>query len=274
MVHDLAVPSPRVRRKRTARRREILSAALGLVESRGLDGLTIKLVAEELDYTVGALYRYFPSKSALVGALQRETVERIDALHGECIALCSELTDSAGKDSAWAALAPAVATVSLYSGYALRSPGPFGLLSISLGDPRHLIDDDDARAVLDAAAPIFARIGESLDRAVAEGALEPGDGMDRAILLWASLHGVVQLAKLRRVGSERIDTDRLTPHLVEGLLCGWGAAPEAVRESHAQVGNAEIVERVLGRDQQEPSAGGEPSARNEPSARQEDRRKT
>ena len=63
--------SPRVERKRQARKRDILRRALTLATTEGDDVLTVGRLAEELDYTPGALYRYFPSKDALVAEVQR-----------------------------------------------------------------------------------------------------------------------------------------------------------------------------------------------------------
>jgi AcrR family transcriptional regulator len=233
MVHSLESPSsPRVERKREARRREIMAAALGLVESGGLDGLTVKLLADELDYAVGALYRYFPSKSALVGELQRHVVGLLDELHQDQREHWRRLAGrGAPPPPGSAPLVPLAATAALYLHYAAASPGAFGLLALSLANPRRLIEDERAEAVIDAAQPIFERIAGDLEAAADAGALQPGPALDRAVVLWASLHGVAQLHKLTGLRPERIDDARLTRGLLEALLVGWGAAPERVREA-------------------------------------------
>lgn len=56
----------------------ILEAAAQLLERDGLEGFTTNAVAERAGVSIGALYRYFPNKRALVHAL----AERESALHG------------------------------------------------------------------------------------------------------------------------------------------------------------------------------------------------
>lgn len=53
----------------TSRQQEILDRVLDLVTEVGLAGLTTKRIAERVGFTEGAIYRHFPTKSALVLAL-------------------------------------------------------------------------------------------------------------------------------------------------------------------------------------------------------------
>ena len=57
--------TPKGRRTRDA----ILKAARKIVRDEGIDGLTLRKVAAEIDYTATAIYEYFSGKEALVGAL-------------------------------------------------------------------------------------------------------------------------------------------------------------------------------------------------------------
>lgn len=54
---------------RTPRQEELLDAALDLAREVGLGGLTVRRLAERVGFTEAALYRHFPSKSALLQAL-------------------------------------------------------------------------------------------------------------------------------------------------------------------------------------------------------------
>jgi AcrR family transcriptional regulator len=51
------------------RREEILRVALGLFASKGIDGTGLREIAERIGVSQPALYHYFPSKEALVGAV-------------------------------------------------------------------------------------------------------------------------------------------------------------------------------------------------------------
>ena len=69
--------STRRARRRAARRQEIVDAAMQLVLEDGLDGLTIARLAKEVDAAVGAIYRYFDGKEAVIVELQLLAVQRL-----------------------------------------------------------------------------------------------------------------------------------------------------------------------------------------------------
>ena len=56
-------------RERDRHREEILDAALRVLSSRGMDGLTIEAVAREAEFAVGSIYRHFASKEEMVESL-------------------------------------------------------------------------------------------------------------------------------------------------------------------------------------------------------------
>ncbi len=55
--------------KRGLTTEEVVVAAMGIADREGLAALTMQAVAKELGFTTMALYRYFPSKDALVDAI-------------------------------------------------------------------------------------------------------------------------------------------------------------------------------------------------------------
>lgn len=58
-------------------RAEILTTAIGVVRATGLEGFTLRVLAEELGVTQMALYRYFPSKDALLEAMLVHALEPV-----------------------------------------------------------------------------------------------------------------------------------------------------------------------------------------------------
>jgi AcrR family transcriptional regulator len=241
------IPRPRDRR-RAARTTEILSLALQQIENRGLDGLTLQSIADKLDYTVAALYRYFPSKDALIGELQRRVVAVLDRKLAETEEQCREAIPSLApkQRETTGPLVPIAAAGVFYSGLAHSAPEAFGLLAISLGDPRRLIDDAHARAVVDTARPMLARIAEHAERAVEAGALASGNASDRAVMLWGAVHGVAQLGKLSRLDPQMLAPERLCTTLVQSLLVGWGARPESAEHAITLVREARLGDPSVG----------------------------
>jgi len=67
-------------------RQQILQAAQEVLRTHGLEQLSLRLIAEQLDVTAATLYRYFDSKDAIVTTLVgearqrlRETMEQVPA---------------------------------------------------------------------------------------------------------------------------------------------------------------------------------------------------
>ncbi|URN95665.1 MAG: TetR family transcriptional regulator [Candidatus Pristimantibacillus lignocellulolyticus] len=56
------------------KREDILSAALNLFASRGYDGTTVPMIAEQANVGAGTIYRYFESKEQLVNDLFQQWV--------------------------------------------------------------------------------------------------------------------------------------------------------------------------------------------------------
>lgn len=80
-IPDQAVPEPKLarrpRRRLTAqdRENEIVQAAIGFFAKQGFEGST-KLLAAELGMAQGLLYRYFPTKEALISRVYSEMFSR------------------------------------------------------------------------------------------------------------------------------------------------------------------------------------------------------
>jgi AcrR family transcriptional regulator len=57
-------------RRRAQTRRDILDNAHQMLIAHGLEGISIRALADRIDYTPGALYKYFPSKEALIDTVR------------------------------------------------------------------------------------------------------------------------------------------------------------------------------------------------------------
>jgi len=65
-----ASPAPRPRLDSEARRRRIVDAALPLFARKGFAGTTTKQIAEAAEVSEALLFKHFPTKAALYGAIQ------------------------------------------------------------------------------------------------------------------------------------------------------------------------------------------------------------
>jgi len=197
------------------------------VAGGGLEALTINGLARAVDYTPGALYRYFPSRDALVVALQLEVLQG----WGTQVARVRERCVAAPVAGATAALLAPLAMGTLYRELSVAEPARYALVSAMLGDPRRIVADDVAAPAVAPMLTLVGQIGDTLHAAESI-ALEAGDAWSRAIQLVSAIQGVLQLRKLERL-TPGLDADQLAHGVVRTLLLGWGADRDALGDAEA-----------------------------------------
>jgi AcrR family transcriptional regulator len=219
--------SPRSRRNLQQRER-IVAAALTLVGEHSVDALTMARLAEDVDLTAGALYRYFGSKDELIVELQLRTITRIHELfraHRRVVAAMLPRT------VALASLCEIAAAATFYLGFAEHEGSSFRMLALTIADPRPLVADVYAKSLAAPLAQLIAEVGDLFDAAVDAEAIAGGNAAERTVVLWTALHGITLAHKLDRLssrGAGAFAAPRLSGELVRALLVGWGAAPSAV----------------------------------------------
>ncbi|RMH41248.1 MAG: TetR/AcrR family transcriptional regulator [Deltaproteobacteria bacterium] len=243
MFHESA--SRRTERRRRARRDQIVDAALALAADRGIDGVTIGALAEALDYTPGALYRYFPSKEALFEALEARAIDEMAEHVAGALAGVAAAARAAAVPAAASAVARVLAAADAYVAVAELRPHAAGLVGQLLGTPRQVLGDAAAARVAPAVARLVGAVAGAVADAAASGALTPGDARARTADLWAAVHGAVSLGKLARfdrlaadAGAELgglFDARARAASLSRALLSGWGAAQDVVDRASAVV---------------------------------------
>jgi hypothetical protein len=75
---------------------------------------------------------------------------------------------------------------------------------------------------------LVAAVSGTIDAAVAEGGLRPGDGLGRAILWLMAFGGVFVADDLEQYVPGVLGEGRLLRRLNADLMAGWGLAPEVV----------------------------------------------
>ena len=181
------------------------------VQEVGLEGLSINKLAHALDYTPGALYRYFPSKDALVLTLIEEVVADVSV----------ELASSVeGLDP----LEQIRACIAVWTRFARSSPERFGLIASTFSAARALLSADIvAEQAIASMMRGLAPLRNALSEAAESGLLSDGEALDRTLILFASVNGLLMLRKQAQRAPQLIDLDRLTSTLVETLLLGWAS---------------------------------------------------
>ena len=196
-----------------------MDAALGIVLEVGYDALAIKDVADAADYTPGALYRYFPSKDALLAGTVAHLVEKLGGALAEL-----DGAEMHAVDSESAPLAAITRLCAAYREFSHREPNAYGLLATMLADQRILLPDaDDAQTLFGAVERALTPLARRIAEAQVAGAIDEGDLRRRAALLFSSLHGTLQLWKGARVDADTLHPRALADELIASLLIGFGA---------------------------------------------------
>lgn len=230
MTHALPALQPRARRRK-ANIRRILESATALIAQQGVEALSIKKVADAADYTPGALYRYFPSKEALLAGVLAEIIE----------GLTDSLAAAVERTQGHPPLAGIMAQLLTYRAFARTEPHRFALLARAYGDPRVLLEDlETARVVLEAMLGALGPLAQGLEACVTAGQLHPGPAPERASLLYAGIQGVLMLRKQERHSGGIIDVDRGVVELTRAMLQGWGAPAAAVQSALTLVESIEL----------------------------------
>jgi AcrR family transcriptional regulator len=226
-------------KRREATIERIVERAMHLLETEGFEALTIQRLAKELDYAVGALYRYFRSKDALLVALLHRVMDRmgedmaaglewIDNERAHRLAIAGEPPDTPLTESE--GLLRLIVVSNVYVGFAQGRPTEYGLISTLIGDPREFLATEAAAPIFPALVRLQLMLTAVINDAVQAGALARGDARERGVILWSAMQGVLQLRKLGRFGVAGVELARLVPIALRTLLLGWGARLELVDE--------------------------------------------
>ena len=207
-------------RRHDARRSEFLAAARAVAEQDGLDALTIKGLARRLDCAVGTMYTYFPSKGALLAALQADAIERLAAVYDGAADRLEDLVADLGDDGR--ALARLVAFGRFILVAERRMPEEFHLQQQLLA-AAGVADADHVDEVIPVAFALLARPQGLIEDGVARGVLAPGESFDRTVSWVAAVNGVLTLDGIQHPGAGLFDTGLLADRLTLDLLVGWGA---------------------------------------------------
>jgi AcrR family transcriptional regulator len=218
----------RVEQKRAMRSEAILEKALEVLGAEGPDAVTLQRVASELGYVTTALYRYFPSKDAMLAAMQRRVIGEV---HGH---LRDELARFQGEEArrrappTVGALADLLRVAEVYLRLPGVMPGHHRLIALVLGDPRRLLTEEASRQAAPPLAGLLGRVTALLGAASEGGALATGDGVERTLVLWSALQGALLMEKLTRVTPTMTGALALGRASTEALLLGWGAPAAAL----------------------------------------------
>jgi len=182
----------------------IVAAARASLEKGGIDQLSLRAVARDLDVTAPALYGYVTDRYDLLAAVATDHFEALVARF-EAVEATDPVDRIRGLSRA-------------YVDHALSAPALFPLLFRYPPKPVPGVD------VFPPAARAFEVASNATDAAIEAGLLAPRDRELASMTMWAAIHGVAEVLLLGFSSSEA-DTQRLIDSVIETVLIGQGAHP-------------------------------------------------
>ncbi len=234
----MKTPPTRREQEREARIAWILKNAMELVMDEGLEGLTTPALAQKLDYTVGAMYRYFPSKEALVAALHVHTAEFFySAFFTSLEHTMARYENGVGKkaDEKTTALFRLLTLFAIYRELADAYPVHFQMIAVLLSRDPSWLSPEDQQKVSTTVLPRLAQLLTYFQHAEKTGALSKGDTPTRLMTAWTSLHGVLGAARLHRQHPQLVNPQAMFRELMTGLTTAWGADEKALAAAQFQL---------------------------------------
>lgn len=211
-------------RERTELRRKILDAARELFMSEGYDRVTMRRIADAIEYSPTAIYLHFEDKDALVRALcGAEFAQLLAALPARVPADPVEAIRELGL---------------AYARFGLAHPNHYRFMFMT--DKRqHHVSDEGEQA--------FGLLRAAVERAVAAGRFRAEEVDTTAQVLWASLHGVCAL--LVTYQPDQFPHVPAAPDLiervVENAIRGFLAEPDRPRPEVAKAERFSSRERRI-----------------------------
>ncbi|HEY3737819.1 MAG TPA: TetR/AcrR family transcriptional regulator [Jatrophihabitans sp.] len=191
-------------------RADIIAAVKDLlIETDGVEAVSIRAVAQRVGVTAPSIYLHFADKDALIDAVVSDVFAELDA------AIASA---AAGVSTPLARL---LAEGVAYVRWAVEHPEHYRVAVMQTDHTPPDVDD-----VIREGA--FARLMETVQECIAAGIFPPGDPLPLALELWTSAHGVAALVIAKpyipwgdvETLARRALTAAGLGHAVEGLFGG------------------------------------------------------
>jgi AcrR family transcriptional regulator len=218
---DGSAPTParqRRERERAAARRAILSAARGVGRREGWDAVTMRRLADEIEYSANFAYRYFTGRDDILLALVRDGFTRLR----EAMTAAGRQQVPASSDDTSRAEAAVRQAGHAYLEFALDESDLYQLM-YGLGGVRVPSTDtwEEGKAVGEVLSGLLAAAGDQ----------QPGQ---HVLQLWATAHGLIALRVVGRVEVDRAALHALLDDALSDCLARVLPAPATPRPSSCQ----------------------------------------
>jgi AcrR family transcriptional regulator len=203
----MGVKERRIREKESLRE-EILAAARDIFVHEGYDGLSMRRVADKIEYSPTAIYLHFKDKSELVFSLCQESFARLNQQ------MQSLLNDEADP---MARLRKGLRT---YVDFGLRNPWHYLVAFVVPHDHSDPSEYERYTSAESNGMQAFAVLQGSVEECVQRGLLKRVDANVASRTLWAAVHGITSLLLVHEKfpwGDKQKLIDTVIDSMIDGL---------------------------------------------------------
>lgn len=191
-------------------RRAMLDAALRLVETQGVEALTLRAAARRAGVSPAAPYRHFASKQALLAAVAEEGFRA--------------LTDAMRQAAAPHGDEPLVRLRAIGLGYVRFARGHASHFRVMFG--RELADRSADPTLREAAGEAFSLLVGAIAGCQAAGLVRPGDPQELGLSAWSMVHGLAALLIDGQIDAlEEARAEEVAERATTDLFLGLGPRP-------------------------------------------------
>jgi AcrR family transcriptional regulator len=199
------VTAARRERQRREVRQGILDAARVIAARDGWQAVTVRRLAEHIEYSPPVVYQHFASKEAVLLELVREGFRMLRS------ALDASKTADRPEDAL-------LQMAHAYWAFAWDAPDLYQVMYGLGGVPFGVAATwDDGNRIGEAVAPVVAAIPS------AEGPPTPEQVETRVLGLWAAMHGLVALTMAGRIAGGREGGVSFVDQVVRDAITAWSA---------------------------------------------------
>lgn len=206
----MGIAERREREKEMLRAR-IVEAARDLLSEQGLNALSMRAIAERIEYSPATIYLYFRDKEELTLEVVREGFRRMQAVMMEELARLPETVSGAEEYGA---------TGRAYARFAVENAAYFRVM-FELPSAAHVECPEPAEGPSESA---FERVVEAVEQGLRDGSILGGDARRIALIGWGLVHGLTSLylsGHLVEVAPDQETFMALVDEAIGALGSGW-----------------------------------------------------
>jgi TetR/AcrR family transcriptional regulator len=173
-------------RDKERRREQILDAARKLLLKDGLTHTSVNRIAKKAELSIGSIYFYFKNKEEIFASLQREGLE---ILHSNILAATEKLENPEEKLQQCARI---------YFQFTEDHSDYFDVINYFLSSSQIFFSDGIKKSIDDEGVKILRYMEGIVVEGIRKKMFQESRPGNFAVFFWASIHGLVQVRKLRQ----------------------------------------------------------------------------